>query len=93
MKKTTRIVLIVAILISSLACNLSQYMSDTPPVEWVSPTNEPETARVEIDLRNHVFQQKYYQHHTKNIRVKKQVLKILMTISTKSSGIFFKMHN
>ncbi|MHB8134121.1 MAG: hypothetical protein ACYDH1_07840 [Anaerolineaceae bacterium] len=27
-----------AILITSLACNLSQYMSDTPPVNWVEPT-------------------------------------------------------
>jgi len=50
MKKTTRIVIIGAILISSLACNLSQFMSDTPPVEWVSPTNEPETTKDEIDL-------------------------------------------
>lgn len=50
MKKTARIALFGAILITSLACNLSQYMSDTPPVEWVSPTNEPETTRGESDL-------------------------------------------
>jgi hypothetical protein len=50
MKKTTRIVLIVAILITSLACNLSQYMSDTPPVDWVAPTNEPGTKQEGIDF-------------------------------------------
>ena len=50
MKKTTRIVLIGAILITSLACNLSRYMSDTPPVDWVSPTNAPETTPRAIDL-------------------------------------------
>lgn len=50
MKKTTRIVLIVAILITSLACNLSQYMSDTPPVVWTAPTNAPEATGVVIDF-------------------------------------------
>lgn len=41
MKNLTRIAGIAVILITSLACNLSQYLSDTPPVEWVPPTAEP----------------------------------------------------
>jgi hypothetical protein len=38
MKAMKKIVLILTILFTSLACNLSQYLSDTPPVEWVEPT-------------------------------------------------------
>jgi len=38
MKMMKKIAFLMAIMITSLACNLSQYMSDTPPVNWVEPT-------------------------------------------------------
>jgi len=52
MKNKIGIALIVTILFTSLSCNLSSYLSDTPPVDWVAPTDLPEITKNDIDLKD-----------------------------------------
>jgi len=46
-----KIAILLVIVITSLACNLSQYMSDSPPVNWVEPTTETELPK-DLEILN-----------------------------------------